>query len=568
MFNLRIFIAVLVFAVAMNATTRGQSQPEVVISFDKKVCIISIDTGSAKTEVSFSFSEVRTSDRSVSIGSRRLIIGDSLFVGDRVVDMSKLAVNGVIQREGFYDIALGDASANARRGRADANRYGSFTQLKLPVGEFIRGSAVVVGGELESNAEINGYVVALFGDIKLGPSATCHRDVLAIGGQIKRDRNARVYGAFQSTDSWKRSDIFKRRQRNYGYQPLAWSKGLVYNRVDGLTLNAGVAFQSEENFVPRFFAEVGYGASSNIWKYKLGFDHRVFDYHQLSYGGSVYRQTKTSDEWICSEGENTVYALLRREDFRDYYQGEGAELFVEQQINVRHTIRADYFIEVLDSLCAHPRLWSLVGGSKDFRSNFSSIPEAERGPGLMAFTNHEAALKLYYKYQSVVDPARSAPQGWWLSFQFEHSSDAIASDFVYDRYTLEARRYQRINEFLNVNVRAIYGEITGDAPIHRLYYLGGIRTLRGHKIKEYYGTEMGMLNVEYVINPNRTILDFAALVDVGGVGTKESSLSKSRWRGDVGVAVVIGEIFRIELTRPFNGEDNDLQPSVLIGRSF
>ncbi len=119
-----------------------------------------------------------------------------------------------------------------------------------------------------------------------------------------------------------------------------------------------------------------------------------------------------------------------------------------------------------------------------------------------------------------------------------------------------------------MNVRAIYGEITGDAPIHRLYYLGGIRTLRGHKIKEYYGTEMGMLNVEYVINPNRTILDFAALVDVGGVGTKESSLSKSRWRGDVGVAVVIGEIFRIELTRPFNGEDNDLQPSVLIGRSF
>ena len=101
MFNLRIFIAVLVIAVAMNATTRGQSQPEVVISFDKKVCINSIDTGSAKTEVSFSFSEVRTSDRSVSIGSRRLITDDSLFVGDRVVDMSKLAVNGVIQREGF-----------------------------------------------------------------------------------------------------------------------------------------------------------------------------------------------------------------------------------------------------------------------------------------------------------------------------------------------------------------------------------------------------------------------------------------------------------------------------------
>lgn len=568
MLNSRILLVVVVSVLGLNAVTLGQSQPDVLISFDKKECIISVDTGFAKTEVSFQFSEVQTGERTVSIGSRRLILGDSLLVGDRAVDLSRLAVVSVVQREGFYDIALGDVSSTARRGRADANRYASFSQLKLVAGDFVRGSALVVGGSLESNAEINGYVVALFGDIDLGSDATCHRDVLAVGGQIKRDRKARIYGAFQSTDSWRRSDIFKRRQRNYGYQPLAWSKGLAYNRVDGLTLSAGVAFQSEENFVPRFFAGVGYGASSNIWKYKLGFDHRFFDYHQLSYGGAVYRQTKTADEWTCSEGENTVYALLRREDFRDYYQGEGAELFVEQQINVRHTIRADYFIEVLDSLCAYPRLWSLAGGSKDFRSNFSSIPEGERGPALLAFTNHEAVLKLYYKYQSVVDPSRSAPQGWWLSFQYEHSSDAIASDFAYDRYTMETRRYQRLNEYLNINVRAIYGEIKGEAPLHRLYYLGGIRTLRGHKIKEYYGTEMGMLNIEIVINPYRTILDFAALVDVGGVGTKDRSLSESEWRGDFGAAVIVGELFRLELTRPFNGSDNGLQPSVLIGRSF
>ena len=67
---------------------------------------------------------------------------------------------------------------------------------------------------------------------------------------------------------------------------------------------------------------------------------------------------------------------------------------------------------------------------------------------------------------------------------------------------------------------------------------------------------------------NRTILDFAAVADVGGVGSGERSLSESRWRGDVGVAVIIGELIRIELTRPFNGDTSELQPSVLIGRSF
>lgn len=564
----RILVVAIVLAFGMTAPAAAQAQPDVTISFDKNQCSIVVDSGSTAAKISFKFTEVQIGGRSVSVGSQRLIAGDSLFVGERVVNLSKLAVQGVVQRAGFYDISLGDAASSSRRGRADANRYASFSQLKLAAGDFVRGNAIVVGGELESDAEVNGYVIALFGDINLGAAATCHRDVLAVGGRIQRDRKARIYGALQSTDSWKRSDIFRRRQRNYGYQPITWSKGLSYNRVDGLTLNAGVAFQSEENFVPRFFAEVGYGASSSIWKYRLGFDHRLFDYHQLSYGGAVYRQTKTADDWICAGGENTVYALLRREDFRDYYQGEGAEVFAEQQVNGRHSFRADYHVEVLDSMPAFPRLWALLGGSKDFRSNFSSVAEGARGVGLRAFTNHEAAVALKYKYQSALDPARNASQGWWLAFQYEHSSGAIASDFNYDRYTFEVRRYQRVNELLNINVRAIYGEVTGAAPIHRLFYLGGIRTLRGHEIKQYYGTEVGLINVEYVINPDRTILDFAAVADVGGVGFGDRSLSQSRWRGDVGVAIIIGELVRFELTRPFNGGTNELQPSVLIGGSF
>lgn len=558
----------LILIMAWVTPTQAQSEPDVTITFDKKQCTVAIDTGSAQTSLGFKFSEVQIGERTATVASHRLISGDSLIVGKRAVNLAALAVQSVVQREGFYDVVLGDASASSRRGRADANKYASFAPLKLITHDFIRGSALSVGGDIESDAEVNGYVIALFGDIKLGASAICHRDVLAIGGKIQRDNKTRIYGAYQSTSSWKRSDIFKRRQRNYGYQPIAWSKGLSYNRVDGLTLSAGVAFQSEENFVPRFFAEVGYGASSDRWKYRLGFDHRLFDYHQLSYGGAVYRQTKTADNWICTEGENTVYALLRREDFRDYYQGEGAEVFVEQQINMSHTLRAEYFVEVLDSMPAHPRLWALFGGSKDFRSNFSSLPEPERARLTSVFVEHEAAVKLSYKYQSVIDPSFSSSQGWWLSFQYEHSSPSIASDFNYDRYLLEARRYQRLNDFLSINVRALYGEVTGTAPVHRLFYLGGIRTLRGHEIKEYYGRELGLFNVEYVVNPERTILDFAAILDVGGTGSASRSLSQSRWRGDFGVAVIVGELIRFELTRPFNGETDELQPSILIGRSF
>jgi hypothetical protein len=564
------FIWIVVLLTIVSATAVfGQSQPDVMISFDRKECTISIDTGATASKISFRLSEVQRGDRSIMIGSKHLISGDSLVVGERSINLTTMTVRSVVQREGFYDIELADESVarQSRRGRQAADRYGAFARLKLAAGDFIRGSVLSVGGEIESEAEVNGFVLALFGDIDLGASATCHRDVIAVGGKIKRNAKTRIYGAIQSTEEWKRSDIFRRRRRSYGHEPIEWSKEWSYNRADGLTLGAGVGFRSEDNVVPRFYAQVGYGATSEIWKYRLGFDHKLFDYNQLAFGASVYRQTKSQDDWICGPGENTVYALLRREDFRDYYQGEGADLFIEQRINGRHTLRAEYFVEELDSLPAHPRLWAVFGG-KDFRSEFSSVPEPGRGDQLGLYSGDEAAFDISYKYQTVGDPEISSAQGWWLALQYEHSSDAIASDFNYDRYTLELRRYQRINDLLNLNIRGVYGELNGEAPLHRYFYLGGIRTLRGHEIKEYSGTEMALLNVEYVFNPVRTILDFAALLDIGGVGSSERSLSDSRWHGDVGVAVIIGELVRVELTRRFNGESDELQPSVLIGRSF
>ncbi|MGB5107705.1 MAG: BamA/TamA family outer membrane protein [Candidatus Zixiibacteriota bacterium] len=563
-------IVALILLGVLSSSTIAQTEPPVIISFDRNQCMISIDTGAAAASVSFKFSEVQVSERSVTAGGKRLIAGDSLTVGERTVNLAKLEVREVSQREGYYDITLEDASASAssRRGRESASRFASFRQYVLAEGDFVRGSVLIAGGRLETDAEINGNVVALFGDIKLGPASTCHRDVLAVGGKIERHSKARIYGAYQSTDSWKRSDIFERRRRNYGHDPISTKMDWSYNRVDGLTLGAGIAFQSEDNIVPRFYMEAGYGATSELWKYRLGFDHKLFDYHQLLFGGSVYRQTRTADDWICTAGENTVYALLRREDFRDYYQGEGAELFVEQHINTRHILRAEYFVEVLDSMPAHPRLWALIGGSKDFRSNFSSLPQPLRGEMQQKLAQDEAALKLSYRYQTVIDQEVTTAQGWWLAFQYEHSSEAITSDFNYDRYTLEARRYQHLNEYLNLNVRARYGEVTGTPGPQNLFYLGGIRTLRGHEIKEYYGESMALLNVEYIVNPARTILDFAVVADVGGAGTKERSLTDSRWHGDCGIAVIIGEWIRIELTRPFNGHTNELQPSVLIGRSF
>ncbi len=564
----RSFLAALMILLC-SGCLKAAGQPPVFIVFERDQCSIIVDTGSTAVGVDFRFEEIENGDAKILLRGRPLISGESLFVADRAVGLRQMRIEEAIQIEGKYRVVLVEAeeTTSSRRSRAPADRFAAFERLTIGSGEFVRGNVLCIGGLIESNGEINGQVVALFGDIELKETATCHRDVFAIGGRLERHSKSRIYGAFQSTESWKRSDIFRRRKRLYGHRPVEWMKRLSYDRVDGLSLTGGIAFQSEENAMPRFFAEVGYGLSSEEWKYRLGFEHRLFDYHQLVYGGAVHRLTQTADDWMCGQDENSVYALLFKQDFRDYYQGEGAELFVEQQVNTRHRFRVSYIVEELDSLPAKPRLWSLFGPAS-FRSNFSSIPAPERAELLKAYAGNGAELSLRYEFTTIPEQLRPPISGWWAQVAFQHSSKSLASDFSFDRWRLELRRYQELTRYLSVNSRAIYGRVSGSPPSHRLFYLGGIRTLRAHDPKEFFGRHMMLLNLEYLINPEVTVLDFGVLFDIGTTADQSDILSRGQWHGDFGLAAIVGEFLRIELTLPFNGSSEKLRPSVLISRSF
>src|SRR5690606_12272258 len=117
--------------------------------------------------------------------------------------------------------------------------------------------------------------------------------------------------------------------------------------------------------------------------------------------------------------ENSAYSLLFKQDWRDYYQGEGAELFIQQEINTRHELRLTYTVEELDSLPANPRLWSLLGPSA-FRSNYSSIAEDERPSAMAAYRHDGAELSLSYRYRSNLYQDEGKLSGWWLQAQYQH----------------------------------------------------------------------------------------------------------------------------------------------------
>jgi hypothetical protein len=498
------------------------------------------------------------------------ILRDSvLTIGGLSTNIKALSVEDVSEREGFYDVTLAKrflSRRQLRRGGADVINL--FAPIEIGKEEFIRGSLLSIAGHVTIRGEVNGDVVSLFGDVNLKDEGTCYRDVYAIGGSIKVNSQAHIYGAVQSTEKWKRSDIIKRRRIHYGNKPIEYGPRISYNRVDGLLLGAQIAFYPQENFVPKFFFSFDYGFTSQRGKYELGFEQRLFDYNQLVFGGSVYRQSRTTDDWRADKNENTLYAIVNSEDYRDYWDGEGGKLYLEQNYKSVHKLRLQLSFEQLDSLPAHPRLWSLLGGDKGFRSNFSSLPEPLRAAGQSAFSKSEGMLELSYTYNSTFDLYQRQPYGWYAQVLYQHSSKELDSDFRYDRYRLELRRYQPLTPLLGLNIRALYGAATGAPPIHRLFYLGGIRTLRGYKIKEFYGTHAALLNTEYLIAPPRWVVAFAVLFDLGVTGDDSDFLSHDRWKGDYGFGVWLGETARVELTRPFNGSSDKMRLSILAQHAF
>jgi len=68
------------------------------------------------------------------------------------------------------------------RRATERNRFASFRKLVIPANDFVRGNTLCIGAETVIDGEVNGNVVALFGDVRLEASAVCQRDVVAIGG--------------------------------------------------------------------------------------------------------------------------------------------------------------------------------------------------------------------------------------------------------------------------------------------------------------------------------------------------------------------------------------------------
>lgn len=445
--------------------------------------------------------------------------------------------------------------------RKTSDRVSLYGPVTIPADEFVRGSVISYFGDISVEGEVNEDVVAVFGDVAIGPEAVVRGDVVAINGKVKLESGASVYGVIKSEGGRTSTRRHRARQwKEYYKNKIGLTGALYYNRVDGAALWGGINYEHSDSIIPSFEAMAGYGFSSSRWRYRLGLTQTVLRGRTpVQVGGNIFRELKSGDDWLISEAENTIFALLFNEDWKDYYEGEGGYAFARVKFLDWNKFEVGFLSEKQHWLPAHPKLWSLFG-AKDFRANYSSVPYDTLRNRLSVFNGEQInSLRMTYTLDTRDDEKRPT-RGWYGIAEYEYSPKRWKGDFDFERFAARVKRFQPLGKYVALYLTGSYGTESGDyIPLSRLFYLGGLGTIYGYRQKEFIGTGYALFSGEYRFRlPN---YDFAPFIEYdGGKITQGRITGKDTWYSAISIGIDFSRSFRIFVSKRL--DDSSADPKI------
>ncbi len=324
-----------------------------------------------------------------------------------------------------------------------------------------------------------------------------------------------------------------------------------YNRVEGLYLGARMKtdywIYNRPNR-PFLYGLAGYALNAKKFEYQIGLEMDFFDENRLTVGGEYHYLIDTPDRWVIADTENSLAAFFLKEDFHDFFMKEGGSGYISQNLDEAFTLSAGFYYNQYDSLKKNTN-WSLFGGKKEFSEN-PTMHVGEIRSLLGRFT---------------VDTRNSdelPTRGWYVQIEYEHAGDGMKSDFRFDRFVADIRRYQSLGYSDGFDFRLRVGSSKGSLPWQKSYHLGGLSTLRGFPYKAFPagrmnpgGNRMILAQLEYRMG-NQDLPEEIGLwlleqfnvilfVDAGWVGYADPNqsifkgfkhLTWSDFKSDVGIA--------------------------------
>jgi len=429
-----------------------------------------------------------------------------------------------------------------------------FEPATLNAGDYLKGSLVALGSGTKIEGEVGGDVVVFLGDCELGAEAVVHGDVVVIGGEVTQKDGAVVYG--QLSRESRQEDHKKRRRLDEVPQIGVLAFSGAYNRVDGFNLQMFGRYRSADG-KSKLWGGGGHAFSRDRWLYDVGFSQKLFNLHHFSFGASAFRQTWSQDAWILGKGENSFAALFLRADLMDYTEKEGLSLFAEQEYKDAHYLRITYEVNQFQALDKKTD-WSLARGPKRFRGNFSTLPSDTVNRYFDDFKSEIATLTFNYTFDTRND-LKNPETGWLGKAQWELAGGALGKERDYSRIVLTFERIQPLRPKHTALAHAVYGTSIHRLPLQKLFFLGGIGTLRGHRFKEFYGDRMILVNLEYHARLiDKTFVPTGVLFFDWGK-TSPRSGDPEFWSGrpfkyNFGLGAKFGGYLRLDLAKALDGQ--------------
>lgn len=506
---------------------------------------------------------IRTEANQVTVGDGIVFDNDALTVGGERFPYDNISKIRVFGSDDYLQIKF--YRLTDREGSVSKVRRGNFTrfggQVSIEDDDFIRGFVFTVAGDIEVYGEVNEDVISLFGDIYIGSGAVVRGDVATITGRADLARDASAYGEIYTGDEQRT----KRRHRFSRHEDmLTVTTDFKYNRVDGAVPYMGLRFEDPDSVLPVLYGQLGYGFASDRWRYDFGFEQVLIRHFPIAIGGSVYRRLASDDDWLLNDAENTTFALVVNEDFKDYYEAEGGSLFLRAKPMSHFEIEARYRYEETNWLRSHSKLWSLFGKNKDFNRNFGRVYNPYRSYSIGEI---DTTTNAYMDFQVTYD-ARDKGQPYsnsaWQGFaNLQWSNEDLQSDFDYRRYSMRLTRLQKVNRRAMLIMSAMYGGSDGYLPMYKRFYLGGLGTLYGYYHKEFMGSRFWMANAEYRIDFPRSDLSASVFWDAGRITNNTKFTDDDEVRHDIGLGIYIGNDFKVNIAKRLDSSGKD-DPKVYV----
>jgi len=495
---------------------------------------------------------------------------------DLLIERGTLTVDGEIK--GTVVVAWGDAVV---RGTVDGLLVAVNGDVIILDDGLVRGDAV----SIEGNVNLRGSGVVT------GSNVTTTREGLRRQGRsVEWARAVRQAGVFED-DRWEAErrdkdyrDYRRENFRRYGSHDFLETAsfplgGLVYNRIDGLTLQ-GQIFNNNfdwDRAATSFYGGAGYGFKSKEFYYRLGLNRYWLPRTPIEIGVGAYKQLESEDTWYMPTNENDFHAFFVNYDWYDYYQVEGFGGVVRFNPQRWISLGARYAQET-----ETPRVkttdWALFGGERDFRAN-EWLTGWDPDKALRTYAPaDDGDLKRweYFLHVDVTSWGRSRPgRGMVLDAsleQVEHQSNA--GTFNYERFQAELKAYLSLSRIDHLALRVRVGSTKTDdgfetvVPIQHRYYLGGVGSLRGYDFKQFTGNRIFLATAEYTLGANgwtpllsdlalTVFFDYGLAWDADPATDLYDELYPEQAKRAVGVALSpFGwDGFRIEAARPLDADD-------------